>query len=332
MYQNSFHTEDISKSSFLITGGAGFIGSHIAEYLMKFNAGKIRVLDNLENGYLENIQAFVEAGKVEFIEGDIKNIDTCQEACKGIDYVFHEAALGSVPRSVANPSATNDTNVSGFLNVLVAAKDNQVKRVVYASSSSVYGDSKTMPKVEAQIGKPLSPYAVSKLTNELYADVFVNTYKMEIIGLRYFNVFGPRQSPNGAYAAAIPLFMDALLKNKAPYINGDGEQTRDFTFVENAVQANIKAMFTKEAGAVGEVYNVAVGDRISINRLFNILKKLAKADIDAIHRENRPGDVRDSLADLSKSKKLLGYEAQINVEDGLAETIKWFKQQSVESL
>lgn len=324
MYQTPFHSIDISKSRFLITGGAGFIGSNIVEYLLKYKAGKVTVLDNLSTGFEENIQPYFTHPAFQFIKGDICNFEDCKKACEGIDYVFHQAALGSVPRSIKNPQATNSVNVDGFLNILVAARDAKVKRVVYASSSSVYGDSKELPKIESNIGNALSPYAVSKCTNELYANVFAHNYNMEILGLRYFNIFGPRQNPKGEYAAAIPLFMEAILTNKSPFINGDGEQSRDFTFVENAVQANIKAMFATGEGISGQVYNVAVGEKTSIKELFNILKKLAGASVDAVHRENRSGDIRDSLADISKAKRLLTYDPKVNIQDGLKITLNWF--------
>jgi len=325
MFETKFHSEDISNKSFLVTGGAGFIGSNIVEYLLKYGAGKVRVLDNLSEGLRENVDLFISYSNYEFVEGSITDYATCLKSCEGIDYVLHQAALGSVPRSIKNPVATNESNVTGFLNVLTAAKDSGVKRFVYASSSSVYGDSPDLPKKEQNIGKPLSPYAVSKLVDELYADVFARTYNMQIIGLRYFNIFGPRQKPDGPYAAAIPLFMDALLNNKSPFINGDGEQTRDFTFVENAVQANIRALFTTAEGATGQVYNVAVAERISINLLFNTLKKLTASEINPTYREEREGDIRNSLADISKAQKYLGYEPTTKIEKGLEITFNWFK-------
>ncbi len=325
MYNSNFHQNDLSKFSFLITGGAGFVGSNIVEYLVKYNAGKIRILDNLSNGFIENIAPFMELPNVEFIKGDITNYETCVNACMGIDYISHQAALGSVPRSISAPIPTNDSNVSGFLNVLTAAKESGVKRFVYASSSSVYGDSKQLPKVEENIGTALSPYAVSKYVNELYANVFYKTYGLETIGLRYFNIFGPRQNPQGPYAAAIPLFMSALLKNQSPQIHGDGNQTRDFTFVENAVQANIKALFTNEIGAAGQAYNIAVGERISINEMFNIIKKSANAIASPTYVEERKGDVRDSLANISKAERLLGYKPGVKFEQGLKPTLEWFK-------
>ena len=329
MYEAKFHTSDISNSTFLITGGAGFIGSNLAEYLLKYGAAKVVVLDNLSTGFEENIKPFFNSGRqggaFQFIKGDICDLNTCLKACEGVDYVFHEAALGSVPRSIQNPVPTNNVNVGGFVNMLTAAKDKKVKRFVYASSSSVYGDSKSLPKMEDSIGAPLSPYAVSKLTNEFYGKIFHKTYNMEVIGLRYFNVFGPRQNPKGEYAAAIPLFMDALLKEQSPYINGDGNQTRDFTFVENCVEANIRAMFADSKNAAGDVYNVAVAERVSINDLIAIIKKLTNSKANAVHREERPGDVRDSLADISKANKFLGYDPKIKFEEGLKITLGWFR-------
>lgn len=326
MYQTPFHTNDISKHSFLVTGGAGFIGSNIVEYLLKYNAGQVIVLDNLSTGFEDNIKAYIGLPNFKFINGDICDPEDCTKACEKIDYVFHLAALGSVPRSIKDPIATNRVNVDGFLNMLTAARNAEIRRIVYASSSSVYGDSQQLPKVEENIGNALSPYAVSKRTNELYANVFAHNYAMQIIGLRYFNIFGPRQNPKGEYAAAIPLFMDALLKNQSPFINGDGEQSRDFTFVENAVQANVKAMFTTNTEALGQVYNIALGEKSSVNELFNILKELSGSKSNALHRENRVGDIRDSLADISKAKRLIGYEPQVKIQDGLKITLKWFSK------
>jgi UDP-N-acetylglucosamine 4-epimerase len=326
MYEKAYHPNQINNLSFLVTGGAGFIGSNIVEYLLQHHAKKVVVLDNYATGFASNLELFKHFPNLEIIDGDICSIDDCNKACAGIDYVLHQAALGSVPRSVENPIATNKVNVDGFLNMLVAARDAKVKRFVYASSSSVYGDSKILPKVENQIGNPLSPYAVTKLLNELYADVFAKTYHMEITGLRYFNIFGPRQNPGGPYAAAIPLFMDALLSNKQAFINGDGGQTRDFTFVQNAVEANIKALFSEKNAGDPMVFNVAVSDRISIKELYEILKNVAGSKIDAVHREERPGDIRDSLADISSAKKHLGYNPQVKMEDGLKITFDWFRK------
>ncbi|HRG58649.1 MAG TPA: SDR family oxidoreductase [Bacteroidia bacterium] len=327
MYNQAFHPNEINNLNFLVTGGAGFIGSNIVEYLLHHQAGKVVVLDNFSTGFASNLDQFKNHSNLEIINGDICSFDDCVKACKGIHYVLHQAALGSVPRSVENPIATNKVNVDGFLNMLVAARDAKVKRFVYASSSSVYGDSKVLPKVENQIGNPLSPYAVTKLLNELYANVFAKTYNMEITGLRYFNIFGPRQNPSGPYAAAIPLFMDALLSNKPAYINGDGGQTRDFTFVKNAVEANIKALFAPKNEGDPMVFNVAVSDRISIKELFEILKNVSGSSMNAIHREARAGDIRDSLADISSAKKYIGYNPQVKMVDGLKITIEWFKQE-----
>ncbi|REJ81653.1 MAG: NAD-dependent epimerase/dehydratase family protein [Bacteroidetes bacterium] len=325
MYNTAFHNHDISKFSFLVTGGAGFIGSNIVEYLIRYEAGKVRILDNLLTSSIDNISEFITLPNVEFINGDIRDQEVCRKACEGIDYITHQAALGSVPRSVKNPVATHDINASGFLNVLIAARDARVKRFVYASSSSVYGDHPGLPKLEDQIGNPLSPYAVSKRTNELYASVFANTYNMEIIGLRYFNVFGPKQSPEGAYAAVIPLFIDSVINDSAPGIDGDGEQTRDFTFVENAVQANILAMFTENKDALNQIYNVAVGENFSVNQLFRIITDTAGSKLKAEHKPTRPGDIRNSLADISKAEELLQYKPAVRLEEGLKITFDWFR-------
>ena len=317
MYSNPHHKQDISNLSFLITGGGGFIGSNLVEYLLKYNAKKVRVLDNFSNGYIENLEEFVQNPAFELIEGDIRDLDTCKNAMEGMDYVSHQAALGSVPRSINDPATTNDVNISGFLNMMIALKDSKtVKRMVYAASSSTYGDSKSLPKVEDKIGKPLSPYAVTKYVNEIYADVFGTTYNTDVIGLRYFNVFGPKQSPNGAYAAVIPLFMQSLKDNKPSKINGDGEQTRDFTFVDNVVQANVKGFFASKE-AKNEVFNVACGERITINYLWDSLRVAAGSELKAIYGPPRQGDVRDSLADISKAERLLGYKPQYTVREGL---------------
>lgn len=326
MYHKAYHDNDISNINFLITGGAGFIGSNIVEYLLKFGAKHVRVLDNLSNGYKENITEFESKSNFEFIKGDIRKLADCENAVEGMDIVLHQAALGSVPRSIDDPIRSNDVNVSGFLNMLVASKNSgSVSRFVYAASSSTYGDSPNLPKVEHTIGKPLSPYAVTKYVNELYADVFAKTYGMEIIGLRYFNVFGPKQSPEGAYAAVIPLFMKALKDKKTPTINGDGEQTRDFTFVENAVQANLKAAFAKKEAA-NQVYNVAFGERISLNELWATLQNAADTELEASYGPSRQGDVKDSLADIDKARKLLGYEPEFDVQKGLKVTWNYFKE------
>lgn len=326
MYTNTYHTQDISKFSFLISGGAGFIGSNIVGYLLKHNAKKVRVLDNLATGSMDNLKEFSDNPAFEFQKGDIRNLEDCKKAMQDIDYVSHQAALGSVPRSINDPATSNDVNVSGFLNMLVAQNESDsVKRLVYAASSSTYGDSPTLPKVEDVIGKPLSPYAVTKLVNELYADVFYKTYKTPTIGLRYFNVFGPKQSPTGAYAAVIPLFMQALVDDKAPTMNGDGEQTRDFTFVENAVQANVRALFAPEE-AVNQVFNVAYGERISLNYLWDELQAVSEKKMAPIYGPQRQGDVRDSLANIDKAKNLMSYNPLFSVADGLKITWDYFKK------
>lgn len=321
MYENKYHDIDLQNTNVLVTGGAGFIGSNIVEYLVKYNIGKVRILDNFSTGFKSNIENFLGLVNVELVEGDIRDLNVCQKACEGIDYVLHQAALGSVPRSINDPITTNEVNITGFLNMLVAVKDQKVKRMVYAASSSTYGDSKELPKVEDRIGKPLSPYAVTKYVNELYADVFAKTYNIETIGLRYFNVFGPKQSPNGEYAAVIPLFIKAVKEGKPAYINGDGEQTRDFTFVENAVQANIKAMLAINKEAVNEVYNVACGERTSLNELWQMINKLSGKEIEAIYRQNRAGDIMDSLANVKKIKAKLGYRVENKIYDGLIKLI-----------
>ncbi|WP_133271251.1 SDR family oxidoreductase [Hymenobacter radiodurans] len=325
MYETPFHDQPLDNLTFLVTGGAGFIGSNLVEYLLKYGAGRVRVLDNYSNGFRKNVRLFEGHPALEVIEGDIRDPQVCRDACRGANVVLHQAALGSVPRSINDPITSNDVNVGGFVNMLVAAKEANVQRFVYAASSSTYGDSPHLPKVEDRIGKPLSPYAVTKYANELYADVFGKTYGMPIIGLRYFNIFGPRQDPNGAYAAVIPLFIDAVLQGKAPRMNGDGGQTRDFTFVENCVQANIRAALTTNPAALNEVYNIAVADRTSLNDLFNILKEEAGSDITPEYGPDRPGDIRDSLADISKAKNLLGYDPQIRIREGLQQTLAWFK-------
>lgn len=309
-----------------MTGGAGFIGSHIVEFLLNNGAKKVRVLDSLITGNVENIKPFQALANFEFFQGDITKPADCEKACIGIDYITHQAALGSVPRSIENPLATHEANATGFLNILVAAKNNWVKRVVYASSSSVYGDLNESPKVEHRIGKPLSPYAVSKLVNEQYAAIFASTYNMEIIGLRYFNIFGPRQNPNGAYAAAIPLFIQSLLNGTEVFINGDGKQSRDFTYVANAVQANIKALLTESEDVKGKVFNIACGQSISVNEMFSLIANEIKPDAKATHRGQRFGDVKDSLADISAAKAYLDYNPEILFKDGLVKTINWFRK------
>lgn len=326
MYDNAFHDQDLSQFHFLVTGGGGFIGSNLVGYLIQHQAKTVRVLDDFSNGYRENLTEFMDLPNFELLEGDIRDLDTCKAAMAGMDYVSHQAALGSVPRSIHDPALTNAVNISGFLNMCIALKESPtVKRMVYAASSSTYGDSPSLPKVEAVIGNPLSPYAVTKYVNELYAAVFGKTYGTDIIGLRYFNVFGPKQSPNGAYAAVIPLFMQALKEGNPPTINGDGEQTRDFTFVANAVQANIRGFFAPES-AKNEVYNVACGERISINYLWDSLQEAAHSDLKPIYGPPRQGDVRDSLADISKAERLLGYQPEVSVGNGLQLTWDYFNR------
>lgn len=327
MYGEKFHVKDISGYSFLITGGAGFIGSHIVEYLLKHNAGRVVVLDDLSTGSKGNIDLFSSYSNYQFIQGDIRNLEECKKACEGIDYISHQGALGSVPRSIENPLATHSVNATGFINMLIAARDANVKRIVYASSSSVYGDLNESPKVEERIGKPLSPYAVSKLVDEQYAAIFSSTYNMQITGLRYFNIFGPRQNPEGAYAAAIPLFIKSVLQGKDVFINGSGEQSRDFTFVENAVQANIKAMLTNNQDSVNRVFNIACGDSISVKDMYEKIKTSLGSKAVAIHRAERFGDVKNSRADVNAARKYLGYEPKISFDKGLELTIEYYKNQ-----
>lgn len=324
MYEIQYHRKPLESASFLVTGGAGFIGSNIAAYLLKYGAGKVRVLDSLVTGNYANIQPFVGHSNFEFIEGDITDPETCRKACQDIDYVSHQAALGSVPRSIKDPARSNQINVGGFLNMLIAAKDNKVKMFVYASSSSVYGDEPSLPKIEERIGKPLSPYAVTKYANELYARVFHGNYGLNVIGLRYFNVFGPKQDPNGEYAAVIPLFIDKITKREEVFINGDGEQTRDFTFVENAVQANVRAMLCENVEAVDQVYNIAFGENYSVNQLFGHIARFLGSDHQPTYRAPREGDIKNSLADISKAKDLLGYDPQFEFLKGLELTVNYF--------
>lgn len=320
LYKIPYHKGNLSDYKFLITGGAGFIGSNLVEYLLKYNAGHVRVLDNLSNGYFENIKSYIGLPNFEFIEGDIRNIETCKLAMGGIHYVSHQAALGSVPRSINDPILTNEVNISGFLNVLTVAKDEStVKRMVYAASSSTYGDSPILPKTENVIGKSLSPYAVTKLVNEIYADVFSKVYGFHTIGLRYFNVFGPNQSPDNPYAAVIPLFIKAAVERKSPVIFGDGETTRDFTFVENVVQANIKSLLKDDALNEPVVLNIACGRRTSLNDLWKVIAHLS--DVDEIKPEylsERRGDIKDSLADITKAAQYLNYDPSFDVEKGIS--------------
>lgn len=314
------------KRNILVTGGAGFIGSNLVESLLKDDrVDKVRVLDNLSNGFKHNIEEFLSSPNFEFIEGDIRDYKTCVKACEGIDLISHQAALGSVPRSIKDPITTDSVNTGGTLNMFQAVRECKVKRIIFAASSSTYGDSEGLPKVEHIIGKPLSPYAITKYVNELYADVFARTYDdFEYIGLRYFNVFGPKQDPNGAYAAVIPLFMKAAVEGKFPTINGDGSYSRDFTFVDNAVQANIKALFTDNKEACNEVYNVACGQRTTLNQLWAYIQAASGNNNEAKHGPNRVGDIPHSLASIDKAKEKLSYDPQILVKDGLGITYKWF--------
>ncbi|WP_374550693.1 SDR family oxidoreductase [Flavobacterium sp.] len=317
------------KKSILITGGAGFIGSNLCEYFLNKNY-KVVCLDNLATGHLYNIQPFFSNDNFTFIEGDIRDLETCHKALENIDYVLHQAALGSVPRSLKDPITSNDVNVSGFLNMLVASRDAGVKRFVYAASSSTYGDSESLPKVEEIIGKPLSPYAITKYVNELYADIFSKAYGLETIGLRYFNVFGRKQDPNGAYAAVIPKFVMQLMNYESPIINGDGNYSRDFTYIDNVIQMNELAMLTENPEAVNTVYNTAFGDRTTLNQMVALLKEYLSefdsriANVEVIHGPNRAGDIPHSLASIEKAKKLLNYNPQFSFGNGLKEAVKWY--------
>lgn len=323
------------QSTWLVTGVAGFIGSNLLETLLGLNQ-KVVGLDNFSTGHQRNLDE-VEASVTEeqwqnfsFLQGDIRNIEECHLACKGVDYVLHQAALGSVPRSIEDPCLTNANNISGFLNMMVAARDAKVKRFVYAASSSTYGDHPDLPKQEDKIGKPLSPYAVTKFVNELYADVFARTYGFKAIGLRYFNIFGKRQDPNGAYAAVIPKWFAGLIKNETVFINGDGETSRDFCFIENCAQANLLAATVENEAAENQVYNIAFGERTSLNEMYGMIKAQvvdfnSKAvDAEPVYRDFRAGDVRHSLADISKAGELIGYEPGFSVQAGLDKAAKWY--------
>jgi UDP-N-acetylglucosamine 4-epimerase len=313
----------------LITGGAGFIGSNLCEYFIA-KGEEVVCLDNFSTGHRYNVAPLLSNANFTLIEGDIRNIEDCANAVKGVDYVLHEAALGSVPRSISDPITSNEVNISGFLNMLTASRDAGVKRFVYAASSSTYGDSESLPKVEDVIGKPLSPYAITKYVNELYADIFSRTYGMETIGLRYFNVFGRKQDPNGAYAAVIPKFVMQLMKGESPVINGDGMFSRDFTYIDNVIQMNELALTTQNPLAVNTVYNTAFGDRTTLNDMVFYLKKyLAEKDssigsIDCIYGPNRAGDIPHSLASIEKAKRLLNYNPKFSFQEGLREAVSWY--------
>jgi UDP-N-acetylglucosamine/UDP-N-acetylgalactosamine 4-epimerase len=334
-YQDVLQHLENHQYQWLITGIAGFIGSSLLETLLKLNQ-KVTGLDNFSTGYRHNLEQIKELVGEEawlnfsFIEGDIRDLQACRDACKGIDYVLHEAALGSVPRSIQDPILTNESNISGFLNLLVAARDAQVKRFIYAASSSTYGDHPGLPKVESVIGQPLSPYAVTKYVNELYADVFARCYGMQSVGLRYFNVFGPRQDPNGAYAAVIPQWIAALIRGQTLYINGDGETSRDFCFIENVVQANLLAALAENSEAVNQIYNVAVNERTSLNQLYEMVRGLLVEKFPHLRNHKptyadfRRGDVRHSQADISKAGKMLGFEPTHRIDEGLEQAMAWY--------
>lgn len=319
----------LQNKTILVTGGAGFIGSNLCEVLLN-NHVKVVCFDNFSTGKKENIGPFLKNELFKLIEGDIRNLSDCQKACANIDFVLHQAALGSVPRSINDPITTNHVNVSGFLNMLVAARDAKVKRFIYAASSSTYGDHDTLPKVEEVIGKPLSPYAITKYVNELYADIFYKTYQLDTIGLRYFNVFGRRQDPNGAYAAVIPKFVQQFMNHESPIINGDGSYSRDFTYIDNVVQMNILAMTSTNQNALNTIYNVAYGERTTLLELATLLKKhLSVFDasiqhIEIEHRENRIGDIPHSLASIKKAKQLLNYKPKYNIDEGIKEAVHWY--------
>ena len=318
----------IVDKKILITGGAGFIGSNLCDYFLKRN--KVICLDNFATGFKHNINRFLSHPNFTLIEGDIRDFETCEKAVSGVDFVLHQAALGSVPRSINDPITSNDVNVSGFLNMLTAARNANVKRFIYAASSSTYGDSERLPKIEEHIGKPLSPYAVTKYVNELYADVFSKTYGIETIGLRYFNVFGRNQDPDGAYAAVIPKFVAQFLAHQSPVINGDGNYSRDFTYIDNVIQMNELAMVTTDKEAVNTVYNTAFGERTTLNELVSALKEFLSvydpeiATVPVVHGQNRVGDIPHSLASVDKAKRLLGYDPKFSMREGLREAVKWY--------
>ena len=319
----------LKNQQILVTGGAGFIGSNLCETLLENNI-KVVCLDNFSTGKKENISSFLNHTNFKLIEGDIRNLEDCKKACANTDYILHQAALGSVPRSIEDPITTNNVNISGFLNMLVTARDAKIKRFVYAASSSTYGDHEALPKEEDIIGKPLSPYAITKYVNELYADIFHKTYQLETIGLRYFNVFGKKQDPNGAYAAVIPKFIQQLINLESPVINGDGNYSRDFTYIDNIIQINIKALTTNNENSLNTVYNAAFGEQTTLLELFDLLKmNLSSFDnniknVELKFRDFRAGDIPHSLASIDKAKKLLNYEPKYNIASGLNEAISWY--------
>ena len=321
--------KEVNLNRILITGGAGFIGSNLCEYFLS-KGYYVNCLDNFATGHHHNLKTCITYDKFNLIEGDIRDLATCHKAVQGVDYVFHQAALGSVPRSINDPITTNEVNISGFLNMLVASRDAKVKRFIYAASSSTYGDSEALPKVEENIGKPLSPYAITKYVNELYAEIFSKTYGLETIGLRYFNVFGRKQDPNGAYAAVIPKFVMQLMQYESPVINGDGNYSRDFTYIDNVIQMNELAMLTENKNALNTVFNTAFGDRNTLNDLVHYLKKyLSEFDekinkVPVIYGENRLGDIPHSLASIEKAKNLLNYNPKFSMQDGLKEAVTWY--------
>jgi UDP-N-acetylglucosamine 4-epimerase len=344
LYNTPYHTIDLAQYKFLVTGGAGFIGSNLVEYLLRYNAGHVRVLDNLSNGYFENIKEFLPLSNFEFIEGDVRDLETCRKAVEGMDFISHQAALGSVPRSISDPITSNEVNISGFLNMLVAAKGSQtLRQMVYAASSSTYGDSPYLPKVEGNEGNPLSPYAVTKLVNELYADVFSKVYGFHTIGLRYFNIFGPKQNPNNPYAAVIPIFCKNFIEGSTPKINGDGITSRDFTFVENAVQANIRTLLyglenqpssytptaTLVEGRSHQVFNVACGDQVSLNEMLIMLQEISGQEIQASYGPERAGDVKHSKASIEKLENFCGYKPKHRFREGLEVVYNWYLQNQV---
>lgn len=319
----------LKSAKVLVTGGAGFIGSNLCEALLELGA-KVTCLDNFATGHRYNIEPFITNPNFDLIEGDIRDLKTCNRACEGQDFVLHQAALGSVPRSINDPITSNDVNVGGFLNMLVAARDAKIKRFIYAASSSTYGDSEVLPKVEDKIGKPLSPYAITKYVNELYADIFQTTYGLDSIGLRYFNVFGRRQDPNGAYAAVIPLFVKQFMNHESPVINGDGSYSRDFTYIDNVVQMNLLCITTENHSALNQVYNTAVGDRTTLVQLTGLLKKYLSSfdnqigEVEILHGPNRKGDIPHSLASIEKAKNYLDYKPTHTIEKGIANAVEWY--------